>query len=66
MKLGEVFSADEIITELEDEHDFIHEEDICSERYNCLVVGSECGYRNFYDKTIVDIVDVDMNVRYVK
>ena len=66
MKLEEVFSVDEITTELEDEHDFIHEEDICSERYNCLVVGSECDYRNFYDKTIVDIVDVDMNVRYVK
>ena len=66
MKLEEVFSVDELTSELEYEHDFMHEEDICSERYNCLVVGSECGYRNFYDKTIVDIVDVDMNVRYVK
>ena len=66
MKLEEVFSVDEITKELEYEHDFINEEDICSNRYNCLKVGSECNYCNFDNETIVDIVDIDMNVRYVK
>lgn len=66
IKLEEVFSADEIITELEYEHSFFHEEDIGSTRYNCLMVGSECDYRSFDDKTIVDRVDIDMNVKYVK
>lgn len=66
MKIEEVFSADEIITEVECERDFFSEKDIHSNRYNCLVIGSECGYRILDDETIVDIVDIDMNVRYVK
>ena len=66
MKLEEVFSVDEITRELEYERDFVYKEDIHSERYNCLVVGSECDYRNLDDDTIIDIVDIDMNVRYVK
>lgn len=66
MKLEEVFNVDEIITELEDERAFIHEEDIHSERYNCLMVGSECKYYIFDNESIVDMVDIDMNVRYVK
>ena len=66
MKLEEVFSVNEIIIELEYKHDFIHEEDISSNRYNCLMIGSGCNYCNFDNETIVDIVDVDMNVRYVK
>lgn len=66
MKLEEVFSADEIIKEVEFERDFFSREDIHSERYNCLVVGSECDYRNLDDKNVVDMVDIDMNVRYVE
>ena len=66
MKLEEVFSVDEITTELEYERDFIHEEDISSNKYNGLMVGSECNYYIFDNETIVDIVDIDMNVRYVK
>ena len=66
MKLEEVFSVDELTSELEYERDFVYKEDIHSERYNCLMIGSECGYRNLDDKNIVDIVDIDMNVRYVK
>ena len=66
MKLEEVFSVDEIIREVTNERDFFSEADIHSNRYNCLVVGSECDYRNLDDETIVDIVNIDMNVRYVK
>lgn len=66
LKLEEFFIVNELITELEYEHDFIHESDICSNRYNCWLVGSECNYYNFDDKAIVDRIDVDMNVRYVK
>lgn len=66
MKLEEVFSADEIITEVECERDFFSEADIHSNRYNCIMIGSECKYCIFDDETIVDIVDIDMNVRYVK
>ena len=66
LKLEEVFSVDEITTELAYERDFIHEEDICSNRYNCLKVGSEYDYRNFDNDTVIDIVDIDMNVRYVR
>ena len=66
LKLEEFFIVDEIITELEYEHDFVHECDICSNKYNCLLVGSECEYHYFSDMTTVDRVDIDMNVRYVK
>ena len=65
VKLEELFIASELITELEYHHDFIHESDICSDRYNCLLVGSECDYRNFDNMTIVDRVNIDMNIRYV-
>ena len=66
MKLEEVFSADELTSEVRNERDFYSEADIHSNRYNCLMIGSECNYCNFDDETIVDKVDVDMNVRYVK
>lgn len=66
VKLEEFFITDEIITELEYQHDFQHEYDIDSERYNCWLVGSECDFRNLESMTIVDRVDIDMNVRYVK
>ena len=66
LKLEEIFFVSELITELEYEHDFIHENDICSNKYNCLLVGSECNYYNFDERTIVDRVNIDMNVRYVK
>lgn len=66
MKIEEVFSADELILEVENERDFFSEADIHSNRYNCLMIGSECNCCNFDDETIVDIVDIDMNVRYVK
>lgn len=66
MKLEEVFSVDEITTEVTNERDFFSEEDIHSNRYNCLVVGNECGYRNLDDDTVIKRVDIDMNVRYVK
>lgn len=66
LKLEEVFIVDELITELKYERDFINEDDIQSDRYNCLLVGSECDYRNFDDMTIVDRVNIEMNVRYVK
>lgn len=66
VKLEEFFITDEIITELEYQHDFQHEYDIDSERYNCWLVGSECDYRNLENMTIVDRVNIDMNVRYVK
>lgn len=66
VKLEEVYLADDIVTELEYQHDFVHECDIDSERYNCWLVGSECDYRNFYNTTIVERVEIDMNVRYVK
>lgn len=65
VKLEEFFITDEIITELEYQHDFRHEYDIDSERYNCWLVGSECDYLNFYSTTIVERIEVDMNVRYV-
>ena len=65
-KLEEVFIADDLITELEYEHDFSHECDICSDRYNCWLVGSECDFRYFENMTVVDRIDVNMNVRYVK
>lgn len=65
LKLEEIFIADEIIHELEFEHDFEYEEDINSDRYNCLLVGSECDYRNFGDNTVVERIDIDVNVRYV-
>ena len=66
VKLEEVFLVNEIVTELEYQHDFRHEYDIDSDRYNCWLVGSECDYRHFDNKTIVDRIDVDMNVRYVE
>ena len=66
LKLEEFFIVDEIISELEYERDFVHECDICSNKYNCLLVGSECGYHYFSDMTIVDRVNIEMNVRYVK
>lgn len=66
LKLEEIFVADEIITELEYEHDFEHENDIESNRYNCLLVGSECDYRYFNNTATVERVDVDMIVRYVE
>lgn len=66
VKLEEFFITDEIITELEYQHDFQHEYDIDSERYNCWLVGSECDFRNLENMTIVDRVNIDMNVRYVK
>ena len=66
LKLEEFFIVNELITELECEHDFIHECDICSNRYNCWLVGSECAYHYFSDMTIVDRVNIEMNVRYVK
>ena len=66
LKLAEVFSADEIIKEVEIERDFFSEEDIHSNKYNCLMVGSECNYCNLDDDTVINIVDIDMNVRYVK
>lgn len=64
--LKNFFITDEIITELEYQHDFQHEYDIDSERYNCWLVGSECDFRNLENMTIVDRVNVEMNVRYVK
>ena len=66
LKLEEFFIVNELITELECEHDFIHECDICSNRYNCWLAGSECAYHYFSDMTIVDRVNIEMNVRYVK
>ena len=66
LKLEEIFIADEIVTELEYKHDLVHEEDIDSDRYNCWLVGSECDYRYFGNTTIVDRIDIDMNVRYVE
>ena len=66
LKLEEFFIVNELITELECEHDFIHECDICSNRYNCWLVGSECAYHYFSDMTIVDRVNIEMNVGYVK
>ena len=66
VKLEEFFVADELITELECEHDFSHECDIGSDRYNCWLVGSECDYRNMETATVVERIDVEMNVRYVK
>ena len=66
LKLEEIFIADEIITELEYERDFEHEDDINSDRYNCLLVGSECDYRYFNNTAIVERVDIDMNVRYAE
>lgn len=66
VKLEEFFITDEIITELEYQHDFQHEYDIDSERYNCWLVGSECDYRHLENMTIVDRVNIDMNVRYIK
>ena len=66
VKLDEFFITDDIIAELEFQHDFRHEEDIDSERYNCWLVGSECDYRNFYNTAIVERVEIDMNVRYVE
>jgi hypothetical protein len=66
VKLKEFFITDEIITELEYQHDFQHEYDIVSDRYNCWLVGSECDYRSFDRDTIVERIDIDMNVRYVE
>ena len=65
LKLEEFFVVDEIITELECEHDFRHECDINSDRYNCWLVGSEGNFRYFENMTVVERIDVDMNVRYV-
>jgi hypothetical protein len=65
LKLEEFFIVDEIVTELEYEHDFQHECDIGSDRYNCWLVGSECDYRIIHDNIIVERTDIDMNVRYV-
>ena len=66
VKLEEFFVVNEIITELECEHDFQYECDINSDRYNCWLVGSECDYRNFDKDTIVERIDIDMNVRYAE
>lgn len=66
VKLEELFLADDLITELEYQHDFQHECDIDSNKYNCWLVGSECGYHRFENTTIVEKIDVEMNVRYVK
>ena len=66
LKLEELFIVDELIAELEYEHDFVHEIDICSNRYNCLLVDNESNYCNFDDMVIVHKIDIDMNVRYVK
>ena len=66
LKLKEVFIVDEITQEVEYERDFIHADDINSNRYNCWLVGSECGYHYMENTTIVERIDVDMNVRYVK
>lgn len=66
VKLEEFFITDEIITELEYQHDLQHEYDIDSDRYNCWLVGSEGDYRNFDRDTIVERIDIEMNVRYVE
>ena len=66
IKLEEVFIVDDIVTELEYQHDFVHEYDIDSDRYNCLLVGSECDYRIFENTVVVERVDIEMNVRYVE
>ena len=66
LKLEEFFIVSELAEELEYERDFVHECDICSDRYNCWLVGSECDYRNFDNMAIVDRVNIEMNVRYVK
>lgn len=66
VKLEEFFIVEDIIEELEYQHDFQHEYDIDSDRYNCLLVGSECGYRGFGNDIVVERIDIDMNVRYVK
>ena len=66
VKLGEFFITDELTTELEYQHDLQHEYDIDSDRYNSWLVGSECDCRSFNSKTIVDRIDIDMNVRYVE
>jgi hypothetical protein len=59
-------SLDEIIEELEYQHDFEHENDITSDRYNCWLVGSECDFRNLENTAIIERIDVEINVRYVK
>lgn len=66
LKLEEFFTVEEILEELEYQHDLVHECDIDSDRYNCWLVGSECDYRNLYNTAIVERVDIDMNVRYVR
>jgi len=66
VKLEEFFITDEIITELEYQHDLQQEYDIDSNRYNCWLVGSECDYRYFNNTTIVERVNIDMNVRYAE
>lgn len=66
VKLEEFFIADDLITELEYEHDFQHECDIGSDRYNCWLVGSECDCRHMETATVVERIDVNMNVRYVE
>jgi hypothetical protein len=66
VKLEEFFITDEIITELEYQHDLQHEYDIDSDRYNCWLVGSECDYRSFDRDTIVERIDIEMNVRYTE
>ena len=66
VKLEEFFIADDIVTELEEQHDLTHEDDIVSDRYNCWLVGSECDYRSFDEERIVNRVNIDMNVRYIK
>ena len=66
VKLEEFFITDEIITELEFQHDFQHECDIDSDRYNCWLVGSECDYRRLENTAIIERIDVEMNVRYVE
>lgn len=66
VKLEEFFITDEIITELEYEHDLRHEYDIDSDRYNSWLVGSECDYRSFDRGTIIERIDIDMNVRFAE
>lgn len=66
VKLEKFFIAEEIIEEIEYQHDLQNEYDIDSDVYNCWLVGSECDYRNFEDVTVVERTDINMNVRYVK
>lgn len=66
VKLEKFFIAEDIIEEVECQHDLHSEYDIDSDVYNCWLVGSEGDYRSFEDTTIIERIDIDMNVRYTE